>query len=353
MRYLVYGTGAVGGLIGGRLALAGLPVTFLARPAVAAALQRDGLRLAGGSLPGHVHGPIIAENLPAAFSAGESPDLTLLAVKAYDCEEAAANLAALGGPTPTVVCLTNGIGNEEVLARHLGTGAVLSAALTTAVRAPAAGLVQVERERGLDLHAGHPLTAALADDLQRAGFRLRLHADPRRMKWSKLLTNLIANACCAILGWSPDAVYAHPGLYRLEVEALREAVRVMSALGFSPEALVGVPLPLLAWALRLPPALSQPFLRKVVASGRGQKPPSLSYDIGRRRSEVGWLNGAVVRQSQALRLHAPANSVLTETLNELVQAGIRPEARSGQPARLLEQASRAGVPGIQGYNPAA
>ncbi len=50
MRYLVYGTGAVGALLGGRLALGGHPVTFLARPRVAEALERDGLHL-GGIIP--------------------------------------------------------------------------------------------------------------------------------------------------------------------------------------------------------------------------------------------------------------------------------------------------------------
>jgi len=353
MRYLVYGTGAVGGLLGGRLALAGLPVTFLARPAVAEALRRGGLRLFGGALPGHVAAPSVVEDLAQALRPPTHPDVILLAVKAYDCEEAAVRLAAAGGELPTVVCLINGIGNEETLARRIGAGSVLSAALTTAVRAPAPGLVQVERERGLDFQAGHGRTAALAADLARAGFRIRLHADPGRMKWSKLLTNLVANATSAILGWSPDSVFAHPGLYRLEVEALREAVRVMAALGFSPQALVGVPVPVLAWSLRLPAAVSRPFLRRAVASGRGQKRPSLSYDIGRGRSEVGWLNGAVVRQAQALGLPAPANAVLTETLTSLVNAEISPEALRGHPARLLEQAARAGVPGIQGYNPPA
>lgn len=45
MRVLVLGAGAVGGYFGGRLLEAGRDVTFLVRPARAAILARDGLRI--------------------------------------------------------------------------------------------------------------------------------------------------------------------------------------------------------------------------------------------------------------------------------------------------------------------
>jgi Mrp family chromosome partitioning ATPase len=55
VRYLVYGTGAVGGLVGGRLALSGHPVTFLARPRIAEAMQATRIHglhgLTSGPLP--------------------------------------------------------------------------------------------------------------------------------------------------------------------------------------------------------------------------------------------------------------------------------------------------------------
>jgi 2-dehydropantoate 2-reductase len=43
MRILVLGAGGTGGYFGGRLAQAGVDVTFLVRPARAAQLARDGL----------------------------------------------------------------------------------------------------------------------------------------------------------------------------------------------------------------------------------------------------------------------------------------------------------------------
>ncbi len=353
MRYLVFGTGAVGGLVGGRLALADHPVTFLARPRVADVLEREGLRISGAGPSGWLERPTVIRELAQAFAQPDLPDAVLLTVKAYDCEAAAVSLAAATADPPPVVCLLNGIGNEATLASRLGGQRVIPAVLTTAVVTPEPGQVRVERERGIDLAVGHPLLPRLQADLAGAGMPPRLHQDGQRMKWSKLLTNIVSNATSAILGWTPRAVYSHPGVYRLELEALREVVRVMAALGYSPEGLTGVPVHLLTLAVGLPAWLSQPLLRHVVASGRGAKKPSFHYDIGRGRSEVRWLNGVVADEAARMGLPAPANRVLTDTMLGLVESRLSPAAFANQPAALLALAERAGVPGIRGYNPAA
>ncbi len=349
MRYLVYGTGAVGGYVGGRLALAGCEVLFLARPRVAEAMRSHGLRLEGDGTRSVVAKPRIALDLGTAF-AEAAPDVVLLTVKAYDCQAAAVALANVPGGAPPVLSLLNGIDNEATLAALLGQDRVIAATLTTAVQMSEPGLVRVERKRGLGVVQGHPIVSALRQDMARAGLAPQLFRDARRMKWSKLLTNIVANATSAILGWPPDAVYRHPGLFRLELESLREAVRVMRRLGFAPQSLPGVPVGLLGRAIFLPAPITQPLLRRLVASGRGGKLPSFHYDIGRGRSEVGWLNGAVVRYGGKVGVPTPANQVLTQVLRRLVASEVRPEAYRGRPEVLLEQAARGGVKAVQGYN---
>lgn len=353
MRYLVYGTGAVGALLGGRLALGGHPVTFLARPRVAEALERDGLHLGGAIPAAWLPEPKVARSLDQAFTGSEPPEVILLTVKAYDCEAAAERIGAASDNPPPVVCLLNGVGNEATLAARLGRERVIAAALTTAVLMPEPGRVRVERERGLGLAADHRLALRLASEFTEAGMRVRLHPNPGRMKWSKLMTNVVANATSAITGWTPRDVFSHAGLYRLEIEALREVVRVMRADGLRPENLAGVPIRLMTLALALPPRVSQPVLMRAVASGRGGKRPSFHYDIGRGRSEVTWLNGAVVREGARLGILTPANAVLTEVMLGLVHRRLSPEAFLNKPHALLGQAQAAGVPGIRGYNAAA
>jgi len=350
MRYLVYGAGAVGGYLGASLALAGFPVTFFDRPEVAESLRRGGLTLERAGRARRLPAPDVSTDLAQVLP---QPEVVLLAVKAYDCDAAAQSIRrSLAGDIP-VVCMLNGIGNEATLAAALGPGRVIAASLTSAIQRLEGGVLRVEKARGVGLYAGHPLSAAVCADLGAAGLKPRLYRDPDGLKWSKLLTNLVANATSAILDASAEEVFRHRGLYRLEVEALRETVRVLRALGLRPVNLPGVPAGLLAAAIFLPDVLTHPILRRAAASGRGEKRPSFAYDVGRGRSEIGWLNGAVVAHAARLKIAAPANGVLTEVLTDLVEGRRDPASLRGRPERLLAEAARAGVPGLKGYNPDA
>jgi len=350
MRYLVYGAGAVGGYLGASLALAGFPVTFFDRAEVAEALRSRGLTLESGSITRRIDSPTVAASL---VQVQPPPDVVVLAVKAYDCA-AAADTIRQGLPSGIpVLCVLNGIGNEATLSAALGAEQVIAASLTSAIQRLDTGALRLEKSRGIGLSAGHARSPQVAADFAAAGLRPRLYADADSMKWSKLLTNLVANATSAILDWSAQDVFRHRGLYRLEVEALRETVRVMRALALRPVNLPGVPAGLLGAAVFLPDWLTHPILRRAAASGRGEKRPSFAYDVGRGRSEVGWLNGAVVQHAAQAGIPAPASRVLTEVLTTLVEGRPGAEAVRGHPERLLAEAARAGVPGLRGYNPGA
>ena len=344
MRFLIYGTGAVGAYLGGRLAEAGHAVTFLARPATAAALLDRGLRIEQGDSSATVRGFEVLTGLPEDLDLGPEAAV-LLTVRAFDCEAAAVALHQRLSRPASVVCLLNGIGNEETLAQSVGVDLVVPATLTTAVEVRAPGVIRIERERGLGL-ARSRVGEVLAKVFRRAGVVTRLYDDAAAMKWSKVPTNIVANAGSAVLEWTAGAVMAHPGLYRLEVEALRETFRVMRRAGHRPVDLPGVPLRWLAPGVFLPPWASQPWLRRAVARGRGDKRPSFHRDLGRGRSEVQWLNGAVVQYGEGLGVPTPANRVLLTAMLERVDGTDDPAAWRHRPDRLLERAREAGVPGI-------
>jgi 2-dehydropantoate 2-reductase len=334
VRYLVFGTGAVGGLMGARLALAGNQVTFLARPHITKVLQKDGLRLVEASQSRQVQDVKSSTEIKQALELGK-PDIILLCVKAYDCSEAADIIKhALEQPV-TVLSLLNGINNEQTLARILGPEYVIHGSLTTAVQMTRPGVVEVARRRGLGIAGHHPLAADLVGDLAAAGFRVEHYRNPDRMKWSKLLTNIVSNATSAITGLDPGRVFAHPGLAGLELDAQRETVRVMHQLGFSPQNLPGVSVAILGRAVFLPKFLTRRILGSIVASGRGQKKPSLHYDIGRGKSEVDWLNGAVARYGAQLGVATPVNEALTRTMKALVDDASLHSAFLGKPEALL------------------
>lgn len=346
MHYLVFGTGAVGGLFGVRLALAGQRVTFLARPKLARVMQVEGITIIGDGPAGRLQTPTVVTSLEQAFDP-HPPDVILLAVKAYDCQEAAELIRETTPQTPAVICLLNGIGNEATLASAIGAERVIPATLTTAVQMIEPGILRVERQRGCGLADGHPLLPKLLSEMSMAGLNPHRYPNPDRMKWSKLLTNIVTNATSAIMGWLPAQILTHPELFRVEIEALREAVRVMRRVGFSPQNLPDVPVGLLGRAIFLPDSLIQPFLRRVVSTGRGDKLPSFNYDIARGRSEVGWLNGAVVRQGAHAGVPTPANYILTEIMLGLVEGRVAHDQFRDRPEQLIQRAVEVGVPELR------
>jgi 2-dehydropantoate 2-reductase len=187
--------------------------------------------------------------------------------------------------------------------------------------------------------------------MQAAGLSPRGYPRLDSLKWSKLLTNQVSNATSAILGWTPAQAFAHPGVYRLEIEALRETAAVMRRSRIPFVDLPGVPVRSLAAVIHWPPQITRPLLRRVVVGGRGDKLPSFSYDLARRRSEVLWLNGAVADAAAQAGGAAPANATLTAVLMALVSGAEPADSYTNHPDRLLARASQAGVPGVAGYNP--
>ncbi len=342
MRYLVFGTGAVGALVGGKLALAGFPVTFLARPRIAEAMQTRGLHLTGD----RTYGVVEEVHAITEISGTEKPDLILLTVKTYDAETAATEIETAFTEPPTIVSLLNGIGSEQMLSVRFGAERVISATLTTAVQMIKPAVIHVARRRGIGVELDHPLAAEFISDLEAADFLAVTYANAERMKWSKLLMNILANASSAILGWTPSQVYSNPSTALIEIESLRETVRVLRVIGYTPQDLPGVSVSLLARAIFLPRWLIRPLLGKIVNDGRGDKKPSLHFDIGRGKSEVLQLNGAVVQAGSRLGSPTPANRLLADTLMKLVNNQEDPERFRNNPELLIQLAREYGVPGI-------
>jgi 2-dehydropantoate 2-reductase len=64
----------------------------------------------------------------------------------------------------------------------------------------------------------------------------------------------------------------------------------------------------------------RPILRRQVSGARGDKLPSLHIDLhqGKRKSEIGWLNGAIVERGRSLGVATPVNAMLTDTVISLM-----------------------------------
>lgn len=334
MRFLVFGSGAVGSYLGVKLALAGHQVGFLTRDQNPNRLREQGFSLYSEDIPQALLQPSIYTDLGHALES-EDPELILLTVKAYDVADAAQMLAPFPKSFQAVVSFLNGVNNESILMAELGEDRVVPATLTSAVQRPEPGVIRVERLRGIGLAGNHPMIVPFQLALQTAGFKVQHYPDPERMKWSKLLTNIVSNASSAILGWTAKQVFDHPVAARIEINALRESVRVMRKIGIVPHNLPGVPVALLGRAIFLPSILTRKVLGQIVSKGRGKKKPSFHYDIGRGRSEITWLNGAVVRYGGKFGVPTPYNEMLTQVFLDIVHNRRPHRDFLNQPQKLL------------------
>ncbi|RBD11056.1 oxidoreductase, partial [Xanthomonas oryzae pv. oryzae] len=125
MHILILGAGGTGGYFGGRLAQAGVDVTFLVREARAAQLQADGLRIRsplGDAQLQVAH--VTAQDLPALVA--QRPfDLVILSCKAYDLDSAIDAIAQAVGEQTTVLPILNGLRHYAALDERFNAARVL------------------------------------------------------------------------------------------------------------------------------------------------------------------------------------------------------------------------------------
>ena len=342
---LAFGAGAIGTYVGGSLALAGHRVVFIEQASIAAELREHGLRLEV-SIDKHRRAPEPLIVPPTSFECVSSLEeamqhgpfeVAIFAMKSFDTLAALEGIKPFADRMPPILCLQNGVDNEPAIAALLGPDRVIAGTVTCSVARRAAGDIVLEKARGIGIAAGHPLSERLEAALNAASLNAHLYPRAADMKWSKVLANLPGSATAAIVDMSPAEVFAHPGLYDLEMRMSHEALAVMAAQGIHPVDLPKLPVRALALALRLPPFLARPVLVKVVGGGRGGKMPSFHIDLhaGRRKSEIEWLQGAVVRYGEKFGVPTPVSRLLTETLLALVRGEVPITEFSRQPEKLI------------------
>ena len=350
LNVLVFGAGAIGTYMGGSLALAGHHVVFLEQPGVPEQLQERGLRLGLKKVKGKMEKVEDSAFIipPAAFSCVSSLqeamtfgpfDIAIYALKSFDTAAALEEMKPFAAQMPPILCLSNGVDNETDLSAVLGAAKVIAGTVTSSVARRAVGDITLEKLRGVGVADGHPLSLWIWEALNGASLNARLYPRSADMKWSKMLTNLMVNTTVAILDMPPRAVLAHPGLFRLEIAILRETLAVMHAQGIRVVDTPATPVRLLALAAVLPAFISRPLMVRAVGGGRGGKMPSFHIDLhtGRGKSEVEWLNGAVVRYGEKFGIPTPVNKSLTGILLALTRGDMPLAEFNGQPEKLLEK----------------
>src|SRR5450631_1715404 len=222
MRFVVFGAGAIGGLVGARLFQAGSEVTLMARGAHADAL-RPGLVLESPDETVTLPIPVVTA---AAEVTWTDDTVVLLSVKGQDTDAALAQLMPVAPPGTAVVCMQNGVENERRVLRHFPNtygicvmcpASQLRPGVVQLHSAPVSGLLDIGRfPSGLDDRG-----RAIADAIATTPFQSVARPDIMRWKYRKLLMNL-ANASEALCG--PEGRYT-----AVTKEAQREGNEALAA----------------------------------------------------------------------------------------------------------------------------
>jgi 2-dehydropantoate 2-reductase len=286
MKIAVMGAGAVGCYYGAMLARAGHSVTLVARPQHVAAVQARGLILETKAFTEAVEVGATAD--PSGVASAE---IVLFCVKSDDTPEAGRNMAPHLGAKTSILSLQNGVDNAERLQEVLQRP-VIPAAVYVATDMPGPGHVRHHGRGELVIGPGAS-SPDIAEAFGRAGIPTDISDNVIGVLWTKLIVNCAYNALSAI----PQLPYGR----MVEVEGVREVMQdvVAECLAVAERAGVRVAADLPATVLGLAAAMANQL-------------SSTAQDLARgKRTEIGHLNGYVVRTGARLGVATPTNRALT------------------------------------------
>ena len=305
MRVAIVGPGAVGGLLGTRLAAAGVPTSALARGETLAALRTKGWRLRNGD-------ELVTAPARASADANElgPQDLVILTLKTHALSGVAPSIAPLLGPDTIVLTMMNGVPwwfFQQLEGPHRGLtltsvdpgGAigqaiesrrVIGGVVHVAASRPEPGLVVQVRVDELIVgepdHSTSSRVREVGETLAAAGLKTTVSSNIHADIWYKLWGNLTINPIAALTGATADAILDDDLVRALCEDAMAEAQRI--------GALIGCPID------------ETPDDRNAVTRKLGAFRPSMLQDAGAgRRLELDALVGAVREIGQIVGVPTP------------------------------------------------
>lgn len=321
MKVCVFGTGAVGGWIGGAWASAGLDVKLIGREDTAREIAEHGLTISDGS----GDGPVQAIHLPARTivctpdpAACADADLILVTVKSTDTEAAGDAIARHARPQAVLLSFQNGISNPDRLRARAGGREVLTGMVPFNLVRLGGG--RFHKTVGGELFAeDSPLTRAVQERIGRRPGGMKLVADMVPVAWGKLLINL-NNAVNALSGKPLLGQLGDRDYRRVVAASMDEALKVMKLVGIEPAKTGPLSPKALPKVLRLPNLLFAPFLKaqKIAPDARS----SMADDFAAGRpTEIDFLNGEIVNLAHRLKRHPPVNAGIVQLVRE-AEAGV-------------------------------
>lgn len=307
MRFIIYGTGAIGGTFAARLALSGYTVTGIARGPHLAAIRDAGLTL---RTPADTH----VVSLDCVADPGEidfkPDDVIFLTMKTQDTPAALARLRAVGVQEQAIVCAQNGVANERfglrlfpniygmmmlMPASHMVPGEV------NAFGAPKLGVLDIGRYPS----GCNDVAEGVAHALGASGFAASTTTDVMQSKYAKLLMNL-GNIVHAVMD-KGDACTAMTERVRGEGAAVLRAAGIAFGADSGQDQ-------------RRKTEMQEKDIKGVSRIGSSSA-QSLARNAG--SIETDYLNGEIVLLGRLKGIETPANAYLTRLAQDLVSGRVK------------------------------
>jgi 2-dehydropantoate 2-reductase len=231
-------------------------------------------------------------------------DLVIICVKSYSTEDACKGIKDLVSEKTLVLTLQNGIGNIQILNDHFGPERVIAGVTnhgstlvgTAHVRHAGKGDTIIGKADGRVLGA----IREVAGILTKAGFEAKVSKDIDSVIWSKLIVNAGINALTAITCLDNGALIEHEECRQILRSAVQEAVKVVKR-------------------KRIKLLYDDPIQKvESVCRATSSNISSMLQDIlNKKRTEIDFINGAIVRQAKALNIPTPVNEVLTNLVKTI------------------------------------
>ncbi len=251
MKICVYGAGAIGGYLGGRLAKGGAELSVVARGPHLAALRAEGLTVHAPE--GVLHSRPAASDNPADLG---PQDAVVVCTKVPALPSVAEGIGPLLGPDTAVAFVTNGIpwwyfdrhGGEadgtrlpeldpgNAIRRAVGVERTLGGVVYAASSVPSPGVVEVA-SRTSKLILGEPdgtrspRAVSLAEAFKAGGLPCSVSPDIRDEVWGKLLNNLANGPLCLLTRRTIRDTFNDPVLHDAALKAVEEGLAVAAAMG--------------------------------------------------------------------------------------------------------------------------
>ena len=298
MKILVIGAGGVGGYFGGKLAQAGLDVSFLVRGKHFEAIKKKGLQVKSIEGDFKVYPKVVNDikNLK------ESPDLIILGVKSWQIIDIAKQIKPLVGKNTMVLPLQNGADNADKLLSVLPKENVLAGLCRIVSKIESPGVInhfgfEPEIIFGEVNNAKTERVLNIKKAFDKAGFNNKISDDIFVDIWIKFMFITTYSGIGALTRAEIGAVLKIPYLKQIMVDTANEILKIAQAK-----------------KINLTQKDADNAIR-VIDHLSPDTTASMQRDVMEGKpSELDNFNGYIVRQGKALGIETPINTFIYNCL---------------------------------------